>query len=228
MHTVSCRHLLPVAGLAVLLLAACIPSATADNATPGSSYPGSNISILTSPVGAAVYLNGEYRGVTPLKIQYLAPGTYVADIRLNGYRNETVERTLNGTKFDIGINLEPLSSLAAPAGNGSVAIDSNPGGAAVTFDGTAAGKTPAGHAALVLNDVPAGNHTVSVELAGYPVHTETVTVRKNRVVQVSAGFIPETSSPTGTPAAGPTEKSPLPPLAAAAAIAVLAALSRRS
>ena len=228
MHPVSCRHQLSIAGLAFFLLLACVSAAMAGDGTPGPSPPGSNISILTSPVGAPVYLNGEYRGATPLKIQNLAPGTYVVDIRLNGYRNETVERTLNGTKLDIGINLEPLSSLTAPAGNGSVAIDSNPGGAAVTFDGIPAGKTPAGHAALVLNDVPAGNHSVRVELAGYPVYTETVTVRKNRVVQVSAGFVPETSIPAGTPAAGRTEQSPLPPLAAAAALVALAAAYRRS
>jgi len=228
MRTDSCRHPLPVTGLCFLLLLAGIPAALADTGTPDLSSPGSNISILTIPVGASVYLNGEFRGSTPLKIQDLAPGTYVVDIRMNGYRNETVERTLNGTKLDIGINLEPLSSLPVPAGNGSVAIDSNPGGAAVTFDGAAAGKTPAGHAALVLNDIPTGNHTVSVELSGYPVHTETVTVRKNRVVQVNAEFITQTPSPAGTPAAGRTEQSPLPPFMAAAALAGLVAASRRS
>ena len=59
--------------------------------------------------------------------------------------------------------------------------------------------TPAGRAALVLNDVPIGNHTVTVELAGYPVYASTVTVIKNQVVKVSADLVMTSPTSEGTP-----------------------------
>ena len=120
--------------------------------------------------------------------------------------------------LEIGINLEPLSSLSAPTGSGSIAVDSSPGGAAVSLDGKPAGTTPTGQAALILNDVPAGNHTITVQLAGYPVYSGTVTVIKNQVVKVNAGL--ETASPSipATPiATSPRESVPLSSLTAVAA-----------
>jgi PEGA domain len=232
MEQSSCRNKNFILAFLASMLLAGIPAAMAADGTTGLSSPGSNISVITNPSGAAVYLNGEYRGLTPQRIEYLSPGTYVVDIRMNGYRNETVQRTLNGTMLEIGINLESLSSLPAPTGNGSVAIDSNPGGASVLLDGKSAGSTPAGRAALILNDVPAGNHSVTVELAGYAAYTTDITVMKNKVVQVNADFATRTPTISGTPIAT-TDRSgrlPLSPLAAVAAacLAGLAATSRRS
>ncbi len=228
-----CRNTTIIIGIIACLLLAGIPAAMAADGAAAPSSPGANISVLTFPKGAAVYLNGEYRGDTPLKIEFLAPGKYVVDIRMNGFRNETVQRTLNeGTMFEVGINLESLSSLPAPTGTGSIAVDSNPGGASVTLDGKAAGTTPAGRAALVLNDVPAGNHTVTVELTGYPASASTVTVVKNQVARVNADFEVRSPTITGTPIATTNRPEPVPlspfTAAAAAGLAGLAAAARRS
>jgi hypothetical protein len=218
--------------IACLLLAG-IPAVMAAEGTTDQLATGSNISVITYPPGAEVYLNNGYRGITPIRIEDLSPAQYVIDIRMNGYRNETFTRTLTpGSKLEIGINLELLSSLPAPTGNGSIAVDSSPGGASVRLDGNAAGTTPAGRAALVLNDIPLGNHTVTVELAGYPPYASAVTVIKNQVVKVNADF--ETRSPTipGTPIATTDRREPVPlsPLTAAAAAGLvgLAAVFRRS
>jgi hypothetical protein len=100
------------------------------------------------------------------------------------------------------------------------------------IDGKNVGKTRMDGYAFNVNDVPAGSHAVTVELAGYPPYTSTVTVIKNQVVKVSADF--KTQSPTlpGTPVAT-TERSkpvPLSPFTAAAAAGLvgLAAVFRRS
>ena len=159
-----------ITGLIACLLLAGIPAAMAADGTNTTSPVGGMITAITYPAGAAVSLNGEYRGVTPIQLANLSPGKYQVDISMAGYRNETVRRTLSeGSMLEIGINLELLSSLPAPTGSGSIAVDSSPGGAAVLLDGNPAGTTPVSHAALILNTVPIGNHTLTVELAGYPV-----------------------------------------------------------
>jgi hypothetical protein len=246
MDVCSCRNRNIIIGIIACFFIAGIPAAMAadgPNATPST---GGKITVITFPKGATVYLNGEYRGVTPIQLENLSPAMYVVDISMAGYRNETVRRTLNeGSMLEIGINLEPLSSLPAPTGSGSIAVDSSPGGASVLLDGKPAGMTPVGRAALILNNIPAGSHTITVELAGYPPYTSTVTVIKNQVVKVSADFTVTGATTPGTPvptAAGPAisgtpvattagkKTVPLSPLTAVAAgsLAGLAWVFRRS
>jgi hypothetical protein len=225
------RKIIP--GLIACLLLAGIPAAMAADGTNTTSPVGGMITAITYPAGAAVSLNGEYRGVTPIQLANLSPGKYQVDISMAGYRNETVRRTLSeGSMLEIGINLELISLLPAPIGSGSIAVDSNPGGAAVLLDGKPAGTTPLSHTALILNTVPIGNHTVTVELAGYPSYTSTVTILKNQVVIVNADFVTRSPTTTGTPVATTDRQkqvplSPLPAIAAAGLVG-LAAVFRRS
>jgi len=229
-----------IIGVVACLLLAGIPSAMAANETTAQPPVGGTITVTSFPQGAAVYLNGEYRGVTPARLQNVPPGDYLINVSLAGYNNETFTTTIyNGSTREIGVNLENASVAAAASptslqksGSGSIAIDSNPGDASVTLDGNPVGKTPAGPAALILNSVPAGIHTVTVELAGYPLYTSTVTVVRNQVVQVKADFVARSPTITGTPIATTNRGEPVPltPLTAIAAggIAGLAAAFRRS
>jgi hypothetical protein len=233
----SCRNRNIIFGIIACLILAGIPAVMAADGTTATSSGESNITVITWPAGAAVYLNGEYRGATPIKVGSLSPGTYKVEVSLAGFKNETFTRTLSaGSMHEIGINLISLSQVPAPTGSGSIAVDSSPGGATVTIDGKPAGTTPAGRAALVLNDIPAGSHVVTVELAGYPPFTSTVTVIKNQVVKVNADL--ETRSPaiTGTPTTATPiattdrqKQVPLSPLTAVAAAGLigLAAVFRR-
>lgn len=229
-----------IIGIIACLLLAGIPSAMAANETTADSPVGGTITVISFPLGAAVYLNGEYRGVTPARLQNVPPGDYLINVSLAGYNNETFTTTIyNGSTREIGVNLEKTSAAAAvsptslqKSGSGSIAIDSNPGEASVTLDGNPMGKTPAGRAALILNSVPTGIHTVTVELAGYPLYTSTVTVVRNQVVQVKADFVSRSPTITVTPIATTNRGEPVPltPLTAiaAAGIASLAAVFRRS
>jgi hypothetical protein len=210
-----------IIGIIACLLIAGIPASMAADRTTAPPAPGSNITVISLPAGATVFLNGEYRGVTPIKIGNLSPGEYLVDVSLAGYKNETFTRPLKeGSMLEIGVTqFELLSNVPAPTGSGSIAVDSSPGGAFVALDGTPVGQTPTDHAALILNAVPSGSHTITVELAGYPLYTSNVTVVKNRVVQVNADL--ETRSPaiTGTPVATTDSREPVPlsPLTAIAA-----------
>lgn len=225
----------------LVLVAAAAATVLADDSTPLPASAGGTVTVYSFPPGGAVDLDGTYRGITPLTLENVPPGKYLVTVSKAGCRNVTIPITVNtGSVFEIGATLESASA-SVPEGFGSVAVDSSPGGASVTLDGKPAGQTPAGHAALVLDSVPAGSHTVTVELAGYPRYSENITVAKNRVAQVSADLLttpaatPVTTVFTkGTPAASPSASGnrnavPLSPLAAiaAAGLAGTAAVFRR-
>jgi hypothetical protein len=230
--------------LVACLIIAGIPAAMAVTETGSASSTGGTITVVSYPSGAAVSLNGEYRGVTPAEYDNLPPGDYLISVALAGYKTETVPTHLwDGSRSDLMVQLENASQAQTPgplSRFGSIAVDSTPGGASVFLDGNAAGKTPVTRAALILNTIPVGDHTIRVELAGYPPFTGTVTVMKNQVSRINAELsissppetsaaIPASASATSAPAA-PTQKSGLPPAIVIGAVGLigLAAVFRRS
>jgi hypothetical protein len=215
------------------LLVAGIPAAAAATETPAPPSVGGTIALNSNPPGAAVSLNGLYRGDTPTRFENLTPGTYVINVSLAGYKPWLFPSDLaDGDVLQIGVNLEPASNASATGGSGTIAVDSSPGGASVTLDGNVTGTTPAGRAALILNAVPAGDHTITVELAGYPLYTRNVTVIKNQVVQVNADFVTRSPTISGTPITTTDRREPIPLSPAIAIVAIsfagLAAVFRRS
>jgi hypothetical protein len=227
---------LPVV-IACLILAG-IPAALAQSGAGEPSTAGGTIIVMSFPAGATVSLNGEFRGIAPVRLENVPPGKYEVAVSLAGYGNDSVPvEIFDGSTREIGFTLERASPVPVPAGSGSIAVDSTPGGAAVLLDGKPAGTTPRSNAALVLNDIPAGSHTITVELAGYPAFTGTVNVINNQVTQVNADLATQSPPVTGTtvpgtPAAtaGRQQPVPLSPLGAvaAAALAGLVLVLRRT
>jgi hypothetical protein len=227
--------------LVACLIIAGIPVAMAATETSPLPSTGGTITVVSYPVGAAVSLDGGYRGVTPAEYDNLPPGDYSVTVELAGYKTETIRTTLwDGSRSDILVQLENVSSVPAQtpgplSGYGSIAIDSTPGGASVILDGIAAGQTPMTHSALIMNSVPVGNHTIQVELAGYPPFTTTVNVIKNHVSQVNAELSMSSQSvtsaiPTSVAQAAPTQKSGVPPAIIIGAVGLIGivAVFRRS
>jgi hypothetical protein len=232
MNLYPCRNSCTIVTLACLLLAG-IPAVLAADGTNTTSSAGGTI-IVTIPGGASVYLNDEFRGIVPIKIENLPPGNYLVNVSKAGYNNDSAPVVLfEGSTREIGFTLESSSPApVVPTGSGSVAVDSSPGGASVMVDGKNVGTTRMDGYALVVDNIPSGSHTVTMELSGYPPYTSTVTVTKNQVVKVSADF--QVRSPTipGTPIATTDRSKPAPlsPLTAVAAAGLigLAAAFRRS
>jgi hypothetical protein len=236
----NCNTLITV--MVACLLLAGAPGALAADEPGTAAGNGATIIARSFPTGASIFLNNEYRGVTPLVLVNITPGQYMVNISMAGYNSESFTVILSdGSLRELGANLEPASASPAPAGSGSVAVDSSPGGAAVLLDGRPAGVTPAVRAALILNDIPAGSHTVTVELAGYPSYSTTVTVIRNQVVKVSADLmiqspvvdgtlvssvLPDTNPPATTGRAGPVPLSPFPAVAAAGLAGLVMMLRR--
>jgi formylglycine-generating enzyme required for sulfatase activity len=129
------------------------------------------IDVRSSPSGAAVTVDGRYRGLTPLELE-LAPGkSYRVSLSKAGYApvNRTIE-PVSGEDTSMSVTLEGQY--------GVVRIASEPPDADVYVDGASRGKAPQ---SLQLTAVP---HRIEVRKSGYATQTSTVTPRPGFEQQV--------------------------------------------
>jgi len=169
------------------------------------------ISVYSSPSGASVMLDGQYRGKTPLDLPDLSPGTYNATLSQSGYRPVAFLVTVGpGATTEASATLVPYT--------GSLAIATDPSGAQVTLDGRDAGTSP-----VTLDYLPAGNHTVSAHLDGYGTAQETVMVVPDQNTNVMFLLVPAGTSSLPTPAGSP---GPVHSLAVVCGIVLAALISR--
>jgi serine/threonine-protein kinase len=124
--------------------------------------------LSTTPPGATIVLNNnsELTCVTPCPLT-LETGRHSMVAKLAGYRDAL-------KIFEVPDELEVATALEAMAG--SLALRSNPPGAAIQVNGQMRPeKTP------TLIDLPAGSHEVVLTLEGFPAYTDTLEIR-DRVV----------------------------------------------
>jgi hypothetical protein len=100
------QYLLIAAVFVVLLLAGL-----------GYLFSQSSLQVQSDPVGAGVYLDSEFRGVTPSVINYIVPGNHRLEFRHDGYpswqKNITVSLGLAETiNADLSDNLIPAITVA--------------------------------------------------------------------------------------------------------------------
>ncbi|WP_456365881.1 glucodextranase DOMON-like domain-containing protein [Thermococcus sp.] len=153
------------------------------------------ITITSNPSGANVYLNGSYKGITPLAFN-LAPGTYEVKLTKQDYKNYTTTITLNpGESKTISATLTPAF--------GYLSVDSSPTGAKVYVDGDYAGDTP-----LKDYKLSTGEHMVKIVKDGYRNFTKTVTVSPGGKASVTANLIPVITTTSSTSKPSTTTSSP--------------------
>ncbi|NPA47179.1 MAG: PEGA domain-containing protein, partial [Thermococci archaeon] len=146
------------------------------------------VKITSTPLGAKVYINGSYKGMTPLDLS-LPPGTYNVRISKQGYKDYETPLSLSaGEHKTLSVTLTPLF--------GYLTVTSTPSGASVYIDGKYAGTTP-----LENYRLPTGDHTVKVGKDGYKTYTTTVDVSPGATSTVSATLhpLPVKVSITSTP-----------------------------
>ncbi|MDV2482001.1 PEGA domain-containing protein [Methanoculleus sp. Wushi-C6] len=168
--------------------------------TPVQQY--GSVSISSNPSGAYVYMDGVYKGRTPLTLNSVSAQNHNIELDLSGYYDwtTTVSVTSGVTRY---VNAQ-LTAL--PSSAGAIDVVSYPAGADVYLDGKLQGKTPSA-GAYVISNVATGSHTVRVSLAGYQDYTTSATVSPATTSHVSAalqpapvtssGSIAVTSSPSG-------------------------------
>ena len=199
-----------IAGCLVLTLA--IVGLAAAQIGGGTGY----FEITSDPSGANVYVDGSYRGTSPVTVPVSSTGTPSHTIRVtkSGYYDWNQDYAGNpqeGQTVSIHASLvfvpvtQPTTMVGA--GKGYYSIASVPSGGSVYFDGAYKGTTPV--TVQVASEGTPG-HTVSVSLSGYetwstslagnPADGQTIPVTAYLTPVQNYGSIAVTSSPSGATA----------------------------
>lgn len=151
-------------------------------------------SITSNPPGADIYIDGSYRGETPVTVGGLSPGTYTLLLRKAGYLEASDKITI--TPGMGAISQFTLKKYQPGRGFGSVEVVSEPPGVFVYLDGTFQGITHFGKP-LDLTGLKSGNHTIMMELTDYEPVSQDVLITDGSVLPVIVRMKtkPATSAP---------------------------------
>ncbi|KKQ30363.1 MAG: PEGA domain protein [Candidatus Shapirobacteria bacterium GW2011_GWE1_38_10] len=171
----------------------------------------SGVEIASNPI-AKVYLNGVESGMTPYKNNTLKPGEI--EIRLDDGEGEIWQRKIklenNVTSviswdFEKDVDSGYILSMEKTGENGSILVNSNPGGAMIYIDGEIKNNSPA-----KIESVGEGDRKLSINYPGYKSINLIVRVVKGYQLLIDAKLEREkkietaiTISPTPTRILGP-------------------------
>jgi hypothetical protein len=165
--------------------------------------------VNSTPAKAAVTINGEWRGRTPLTLDEQPFGTYDVRVVQEGYAVATqqVELSASNPSRTLAMRLEraaparpaptpprakPAPARTAPpatqkpvAYTGSMYVDSRPRGARVVLNGKVVGTTP-----LRLPDVAIGSHVVRLELEDHRIWSTSARVQAGQEARVTGSLDP--------------------------------------
>lgn len=130
------------------------------------------------PEGAEVWIDGTYRGKTPLEVE-LPLGEHSMRAAALGYEEwtHTVQLTETGVR-PLKIELRPKVALAF------LKIQSTPAGALLSIDGVAEGRTPLGL------ELPLGEHRVALTLEGHEEWSRNIQLSEEREYSMLAELRP--------------------------------------
>jgi len=177
------------------------PAPVPANPAPRPAATRGRVEVSSTPVGAAVIVNGTWRGRTPLTLDRLPFGRYAIRLMLSGYKTSRHEVTLSARDSTTEVRAR-MSRTAAPAAartppparaparpaapdvyTGSLYVDSRPRGATVFVDGRNVGQTP-----LSLPEIAIGAHVVRLELAGKRTWTSSTRVVAGETARVTGSL----------------------------------------
>jgi hypothetical protein len=186
-----------------------IPTAVPTQVPTGTGT--GTLSVGSLPGGSKVYLDGEYRGVTPVTIadgtgplilSGVSAGPHQLMVTKEGYKDYAASVTVTGGEttsviaslFRTG-RVFPISPPETPTtvptsaptpttpGTGIVSISSYPEGAVIYLDGAFKGYSP-----ITLTGVPVGGHQIRMTMAGLPDYRNSVWVVAGVPASVVATF----------------------------------------
>ncbi len=145
-----------------------------------------NIKVTSSPSYAEVYLDGVYRGKTPITLSSVKVGKHTIKVTKKDYYNysETVQVKGSSTTY-VFARLEPVPRT------GSIYINSTPSNAKVYLGGAYRGRTP-----LTISNLEIGEYQIKISKDDYYDWYSTVRVKQNITTRVFAQLepIPRTGS----------------------------------
>jgi PKD repeat protein len=156
------------------------------------------LQITTTPDGAAVYVDGGSKGMSPLTLSGLAAGSHTVKLTKTGYTDYQATVTVIGGQTT-PLNVMLVAGTGSPSGNtttgvptvtGSVSVSSTPSGASVDLDGWDKGTTP-----VTIEQVKAGSHTLTLKKTGYQNSVQTVTITGGSTTPVNVQLVPQDQPP---------------------------------
>ncbi|MEF3244802.1 MAG: PEGA domain-containing protein [Caldisericaceae bacterium] len=130
-----------------------------------------SITIDSFPKKASVYLDGEFKGETPISIKNLTFKKYTVRISFENYKDYVEDVTLTGN------NPKTIIYAILEHKTFSINVSSDPENANVYLDGILKGKTP-----LVITDiVQSEKHILEIKLDNYETFKEEVNEEKNNI-----------------------------------------------
>lgn len=171
------------------------------------------LTVDTSPSGAAISIDGEHVGLTPIEIRLEPERWYLLALDQSGYDLKDTLVYVGAEAARLSLSLAPTTWVEAtptrapvertpretsprerPAArsaptSGAITVNVSPTGAPVQLDGKTVGVAP-----LELRDVPAGSHTLTVFLPNYETATVNVEVQPGERESVDVTLAPQMGS----------------------------------
>ncbi|MGB9175632.1 MAG: PEGA domain-containing protein [Methanoregula sp.] len=85
-----------------------------------------NISVSSIPSGADVYLDNEYKGLTPLTMKNVENGNHVVLVRLSGYQDWTQRVVVLGNSPSVSARLVPIPTTTSAPTTATTVPPTNP------------------------------------------------------------------------------------------------------
>ena len=157
------------------------------------------VTVSSSPAGAGIFLDNEYKGLTrydgPVVFTGILPGEHGVTVKLANYQEYTKQfEIVAGQTVAVSAVLTPAPMYPPDA---TIDIGSSPSGASAFVDNVFSGQTPA-----TVRAVPPGHHTVLIRLDGYQDYNTSFNLNPGQSALISAALAPAPTpvpNPTGTP-----------------------------
>lgn len=137
------------------------------------------LSLTSVPEGARFYVNGEYRGRSPLVLSGLQPGDYEVRAENEGFGSETrIVKVMNGATPRMEFRMSNVM--------GRLEVKSSPSGAQVYFDGRLIGTTSTDDPdaefsdKLMIENVLEGEHVLVIKKDGYAEQTRHPKIKSSK------------------------------------------------
>lgn len=167
----------------------------------------SSIFVSSNPSGGKIYLDGIFKGITPMEIEKVELGSHVIAIELIGYEEWTQIVSVVDKKIYVPADLKsrttptqtmtptptpPIYPSPTPTPTtGFISVSSIPSRADIYLDGIYKGKTP-----MIIEEVEEGTYTITLKRTGCQDSSQTISVRGGDTTNVSRflTFLPTPTS----------------------------------
>jgi hypothetical protein len=167
--SVRARVLVLCAAVCVIAVAATAAVRSRAAASSGTGNTGS-VSIESEPGGAAIVIDGQPRGTTPVSLT-LPAGRHTLQLRQQNHTQEVSLMVTRAVSTVHHFTWPAETSLASTSATGSLRVATDGAAATVTVDGVVRGSTP-----VTVHNLAVGDHNVTVVRNGDATYRRTIRV----------------------------------------------------